>query len=226
HGPHHRLLIPRQRAGDRRRAGGSHLVRLRVLVGVRVARNDRLLARVRELPGLHRGVPAHIHLVGVRAGGVDAGGASLVRQDQPVHDRGGRDARAVGRRAGPQLGMGRRRVVARDPGDIRAASRSALPSRGRAMSATENEQLIERFYEAFDRRDGDAMAACYAPQIRFSDPVFPGLQNDEPGAMWRMLTGRSDDLRVELLEHDADETSGTARWKATYTFTQTGRNVV
>jgi hypothetical protein len=44
--------------------------------------------------------------------------------------------------------------------------------------------------------------------------------------MWRMLTGRADDLRVELLEHEAEGDSGTARWKAHYTFTQTGRPVV
>jgi len=94
------------------------------------------------------------------------------------------------------------------------------------MSAQGNKELIERFYAAFDRRDGDEMAGCYALQAGFSDPVFPGLKNDEPGAMWRMLTGRSDDLRVELLDHDADETSGSAHWKATYTFTQTGRPVL
>jgi len=34
------------------------------------------------------------------------------------------------------------------------------------------DELIQRFYAAFDRRDGDAMAACYAPGARFSDPVF------------------------------------------------------
>jgi ketosteroid isomerase-like protein len=83
-------------------------------------------------------------------------------------------------------------------------------------------ELIARFYGAFDRRDGDAMAACYAPDARFSDPVFPGLTGAEPGAMWRMLTGRSEDLRVELVEHDAES----AHWRATYTFTQTGRKVV
>jgi ketosteroid isomerase-like protein len=93
------------------------------------------------------------------------------------------------------------------------------------MSAEDNKRLIERFYAAFGRRDGEEMASCYALQARFSDPVFPGLKNDEPGAMWRMLTGRSDDLQVELLEHDADETSGTAHWRANYTFTQTGRPV-
>lgn len=93
------------------------------------------------------------------------------------------------------------------------------------MSAQANKQTIERFYAAFDKRDGEAMAACYAPGAHFSDPVFPGLRGEEPGAMWRMLTGRSDDLRVELLEHDADDVTGTAHWRATYTFTQTGRHV-
>lgn len=93
------------------------------------------------------------------------------------------------------------------------------------MSAEANKQTIERFYAAFDKHDGDAMAACYAPAAHFSDPVFLGLRGVEPGAMWRMLTGRSDDLRVELLEHDADENTGSAHWLATYTFTQTGRSV-
>ena len=69
------------------------------------------------------------------------------------------------------------------------------------------------------------MAACYAPDARFSDPVFPDLKGQEPGAMWRMLTGRADDLKIELLEHDADDDRGSARWIAHYTFTQTGRPV-
>ena len=89
-----------------------------------------------------------------------------------------------------------------------------------------NESLIERFYGAFAVRDGDMMASCYGPDATFSDPVFPGLRGAEPGAMWRMLTGRAEDLRVELLDHSADEHSGTARWRAHYTFTQTGRPVV
>jgi hypothetical protein len=43
--------------------------------------------------------------------------------------------------------------------------------------------------------------------------------------MWRMLTGRADDLEVELLDHEADGDRGSARWVAHYTFTQTGRPV-
>jgi ketosteroid isomerase-like protein len=88
------------------------------------------------------------------------------------------------------------------------------------------DDLIERFYAAFDRRDGDAMAACYAPDARFSDPVFGWLDGDQTRAMWRMLTGRAADLRVELAEHEADASTGSARWIARYTFAQTGRPVV
>jgi ketosteroid isomerase-like protein len=89
-----------------------------------------------------------------------------------------------------------------------------------------NEDLIRRFYEAFDRKDGDAMAAFYTADASFDDPVFPGLKGSEPGQMWRMLTARAADLKIELKEHEADETTGSAHWIATYTFTQTGRSVV
>jgi ketosteroid isomerase-like protein len=89
-----------------------------------------------------------------------------------------------------------------------------------------NAHLIERFYTAFDARDGDTMAACYAPGAHFSDPVFPDLNGDEPGAMWRMLTAQAKELRIELVEHEADEGRGNARWRAHYVFSQTGRPVV
>ena len=44
--------------------------------------------------------------------------------------------------------------------------------------------------------------------------------------MWRMLTGRSEDLEVELVEHAADGDTGTAHWIARYTFGRSGRPVV
>ena len=88
-----------------------------------------------------------------------------------------------------------------------------------------NDELIERFYAAFARGDGDAMAACYAPDATFRDPVFGQLDAEQTGAMWRMLTGRATDLEIELREHEADEQAGTAHWIARYTFS-TGRPVV
>ena len=87
-----------------------------------------------------------------------------------------------------------------------------------------NEELVERFYAAFARSDGTTMAACYAPGARFSDPVFTDLRDEQPGAMWRMLTGRAKDLEVKLSEHHAAAERGSAHWIADYTFS-TGRRV-
>lgn len=92
--------------------------------------------------------------------------------------------------------------------------------------AEANKELIRRFYAAFDRHDGDAMAACYTPDAKFHDPAFGDLHGPEVGGMWRMLTARAEDLEVELREHEATGKTGAAHWVARYTFTQTGRPVV
>lgn len=94
------------------------------------------------------------------------------------------------------------------------------------MSTHPNQLLIERFYAAFNEGDGAAMDSCYAPDVRFSDPVFPDLRGPRAGAMWQMLTDAPGELRIELLDHEAGETSGSAHWRAHYTFSQTGRPVV
>jgi ketosteroid isomerase-like protein len=91
---------------------------------------------------------------------------------------------------------------------------------------TSHDSLIERFYAAFAQHDGAAMQACYAPGVRFSDPVFQDLHGPEAGAMWRMLTGRADDLEIDLREHESDGERGTAHWVARYTYSQTGRHVI
>jgi ketosteroid isomerase-like protein len=88
-----------------------------------------------------------------------------------------------------------------------------------------NEALITRFYEAFARHDGPAMAACYHPDATFSDPAFPDLKGKQPGAMWSMLTERGGDLVIRFSNVRADDTSGSAHWEADYTFSATGRPV-
>jgi len=89
----------------------------------------------------------------------------------------------------------------------------------------DNAQLIRDLYEAMNRHDGEAMAKLYAPDGRFHDPAFGELSGAEAGDMWRMLTGRADDLTVELAEHSAEGDAGTAHWIARYTFGRTGREV-
>lgn len=93
-------------------------------------------------------------------------------------------------------------------------------------SADERVETIERLYEAFGQGDGDGMAACYHPEVHFSDPVFPDLNGPEVMKMWRTLLTRSDDLEVTLGSREADGDTGSAHWTARYTFSTTGRKVV
>ena len=87
-----------------------------------------------------------------------------------------------------------------------------------------NIAVINRLYEAFARADGETMAACYAPDAHFSDPVFTDLNGPEVGSMWRMLCERAEDLEVVHSEVAADDARGSAHWEADYTF-RTGRKV-
>ena len=89
-----------------------------------------------------------------------------------------------------------------------------------------NAALIERFYEAFQRRDAETMASCYAPNVVFSDPVFGELHGDEVRDMWRMLVSRAQEFTLTYGDVIADQNGGSARWIASYLFTQTGNKVV
>lgn len=94
---------------------------------------------------------------------------------------------------------------------------------GRTMNT--NEQLIQDFYDAFSRKDHRAMAKAYRDDAIFEDPVFLRLDADHTRAMWRMFCVGGADLTVACSQVKADETEGSARWDATYTFAATGRIV-
>jgi ketosteroid isomerase-like protein len=78
--------------------------------------------------------------------------------------------------------------------------------------------LIRTFYGAFGIRDGDAMAACYTEDIEFSDPAFGELKGKQAKDMWRMLCRAGKDLEVVASGISANNTTGIARWNASYTF--------
>jgi ketosteroid isomerase-like protein len=92
------------------------------------------------------------------------------------------------------------------------------------MTASDNRELIERFYRAFQLRDAATMAACYHANATFRDPVFE-LRGARIGAMWRMLCSRGADLRVEFANVAAADSVGSADWQAWYTFSTSGRAV-
>jgi len=88
-----------------------------------------------------------------------------------------------------------------------------------------NEELIRKFYSAFQRKDFLAMQSCYHPDATFSDPVFRQLSSKEVKAMWQMLLTSSKDLRVEFNTVHAKDNTGSAHWDAWYSFSRTGRRV-
>jgi ketosteroid isomerase-like protein len=88
-----------------------------------------------------------------------------------------------------------------------------------------NAELIEKFYEAFRKGQGQTMAAMYHKDATFEDPAFGVLKGEMIGRMWIMLTSRSKDLVVNYTNTSANQNSGRCSWTADYTFSKTGRLV-
>jgi ketosteroid isomerase-like protein len=89
-----------------------------------------------------------------------------------------------------------------------------------------NQQLITSFYEAFQQKDIATMQACYADDATFTDEVFRNLNAAQTRKMWEMLIRRGKDLTLAFADVQANDTTGSATWVATYTFSQTKRQVV
>lgn len=87
-----------------------------------------------------------------------------------------------------------------------------------------HEELLQRFYAAFQRLDHATMAACYHPEATFEDAIFR-LQGADIGLMWRMLCERGQDMQLTYTGLSADDHAGRAAWDADYTFSQTKRKV-
>jgi ketosteroid isomerase-like protein len=92
-------------------------------------------------------------------------------------------------------------------------------------TAADNRALVERFYTAFQNHDAAGMNACYAPDVRFRDPVFEQLKGDEARGMWNMLNSRNSRLELTFEIGKVSEAEGEASWVAKYTFPTTGRDV-
>ncbi len=85
------------------------------------------------------------------------------------------------------------------------------------MTAGETREALARFYDALARRDAATMAAMYAPDASFEDPVFR-LRGDEIGRMWTSLLGRARDFSVSYTIAQAAHDRGSVEWTARYLF--------
>ncbi|WP_268846910.1 nuclear transport factor 2 family protein [Flavobacterium aestivum] len=89
------------------------------------------------------------------------------------------------------------------------------------------EQLIHKFYTAFANADTKTMCECYHPKIKFYDPVFGLLKENDACQMWKMLIEKSKgNIKIEFSDIKADEYMGSANWIATYNFSKTNRKVI
>lgn len=90
-----------------------------------------------------------------------------------------------------------------------------------------NKELITEFYTAFANGDTQKMKACYADNIQFEDPAFGVLKGEKAGYMWEMLVKRSKgDLDVKFSDIIVNGNQGSAKWVATYIYSDTKRKVV
>jgi ketosteroid isomerase-like protein len=89
-----------------------------------------------------------------------------------------------------------------------------------------NEELITRFYAAFQQKDYATMQGCYSDDAIFNDPAFGILTDGMVKDMWEMLCKNARDFsltfsNIQLL----DEEYATCNWVANYTFSKTNRPV-
>ena len=85
------------------------------------------------------------------------------------------------------------------------------------MNELETRAALTHFYDALARRDGAAMAARYAPDATFEDPVFR-LRGDQIGRMWIGLLSRAREFGVSYTIADVSAGSGVVESTARYLF--------
>lgn len=85
------------------------------------------------------------------------------------------------------------------------------------MTGEQTREALAGFYDALARRDAATMAAAYAPDAAFSDPVFR-LRGAEIGRMWQSLLGRAREFSVTWEIRRAEPDRGEVAWTARYLF--------
>lgn len=70
------------------------------------------------------------------------------------------------------------------------------------------------------------MAALYAPEASFSDPIFTQLNGPQAGHMWTMILSARQDFSLTYAITQATDTEASVAWTARYRFAKTGRMIV
>jgi ketosteroid isomerase-like protein len=87
-----------------------------------------------------------------------------------------------------------------------------------------DERTLRKYWTSLAAVDAEAMAACYAQDATFRDPVFE-LQGPDIGAMWKMLFSGARGLKIVTGPLEVRDGAAEGTWKATYAFSKNGRVV-
>jgi len=91
----------------------------------------------------------------------------------------------------------------------------------------DNINLLRKFFKSFMNGDIESMLECYHDEVIFYDQVFGELEGEEVKTMWRMLFQYSrGNLQVSYKDLNADDFSGSGKWRAVYHFGQKRRKVI
>lgn len=82
-----------------------------------------------------------------------------------------------------------------------------------------NEQLLQRFYTSFSKRNAIQMLECYHKNIVFEDPAFGKLEGERACKMWEMLLSNAkSNTKISFSNIKSNEENGYADWRAEYVF--------
>lgn len=78
--------------------------------------------------------------------------------------------------------------------------------------------VAARFFDAFAVGDWHAMGRLYAPQARFSDPLFPQLDAEQVRALWQMLLTQAQGFRLSYRIDAESDHAARVLWVAHYLY--------
>lgn len=84
---------------------------------------------------------------------------------------------------------------------------------------TPSEKTIHQLYTSIADGTISEIEDCYAPNVKFHDPIFGTLKGPEVPKMWKMLIKKSKgNLVIKYTIIKSGSHKGSAQWTATYTF--------
>ncbi|HEX6632714.1 MAG TPA: nuclear transport factor 2 family protein [Usitatibacter sp.] len=75
-----------------------------------------------------------------------------------------------------------------------------------------HESVVRRLYAALAARGAEEAAACYHPEIFYSEPLHPRLRGDAVRDLWRMRLAPGEAYEIRLDEASGGADGATARW--------------